>query len=500
MQVLEILLEENFLGSVRPVEVVANVPVSLLVPALVEELNLPQTDSYGRQLAYRLCSAFEGRVFVLPEDKSLGASGIQPGAKLALDCYLVSGFMPSRMPNDQEGYDRSFYSSMTLTDYNNLPALDKHTSALMPSIKKKGRRLTRRAFILLGGAVLGIGTGIGYATYRSSMNSNPTKMEPTVVAKRTPLTKPTIPTMARALLSFTQHQQPVHAVAWSPVGSMLASGANDGRLLIWNTAGVVHTQVQQAGPVRAIAWSPDGQKIAAGAANQVTFLDPLAGTVLARSTHRHTAAVTALAWSTSHSLWMVSGALDKQAVVWNTTTYHTQTIFTRHMSPIESLSWAPDGQTIGSSSLGGVVRVWNAVNGQEVHGYYFDGQTPLHASAFAPSGAQLAVGGDDSIVRLWNGLICLQQRQSEFGTQCMDAPTHLHAHTKTVRTLAWSPDARLLATGGDDGLLAIWYPAQSHVPLFVVHHDTPVQALAWSPDGKQVATGSGNTVTIWEFQ
>jgi len=108
MQVLEILLEENALGSVRPVEVVANVPVSLLVPALVEELNLPQTDSYGRQLAYRLCSAFEGRVFVLPEDKSLGASGIQPGAKLALDCYLVNGFMPTRMPNEQEGYDRSF--------------------------------------------------------------------------------------------------------------------------------------------------------------------------------------------------------------------------------------------------------------------------------------------------------------------------------------------------------------------------------------------------------
>src|SRR6266699_3164151 len=456
MQVLEILLEENALGSVRPVEVVANVPVSLLVPALVEELNLPLTDSYGRQLAYRLCSAFEGRVFVLPEDKSLVASGIQPGAKLALDCYLVSGFMPTRMHNEQEGYDRSFYSSMTLTDYNNLPALDKHTSALMPSIKKKGRRLTRRTFILLGGAVLGI--GIGYATYRSSMNSNPTKMEPTMVSKRTPLTKPTIPTMARALLSFTQHQQPVHAVAWSPVGSMLASGANDGRLLIWNTAGVVHMQVQQAGPIRAIAWSPDGQKIAAGAANQVTFLDPLVGTVLARSTHRHTAAVTALAWTTSHPLWMVSGALDKQA------------------------------------------GVWNATNGQEDHGYYFDGQTPLRASAFAPSGTQLAVGGDDSIVRLWNGLVCLQQRQSEFGNQCMDAPTHLHAHTKIVLTLALSPDARLLATGGDDGLLAIWYPAQSHVPLFVIHHDAPVQALAWSPDGKQVATGSGNTVTIWELQ
>lgn len=500
MQMLEILLEENALGSVRPVEVVANAPVSMLVPALVKELNLPQTDSYGRQLAYRLYSDFEGRVSVLPEDKSLAACGIQPGAKLALDGYVVNGFMPTRMPNAQEPNDPTFYSSMTLTDYSNLPALDKHTSAFMPSVKKKGRRLTRRAFILLGGAVLGIGTGIGYAMYRSSMHSNPAKMEPTIMAARTPLTKPTIPTMARPILSFTQHQQAVHAVAWSLAGSMLASGANDGRLLIWNTAGVVHTQVRQAGPVRAIAWSPDGQKIAAGAANQVTFMDPLTGKVLARSAHRHTAAVTGLAWSISHPLWMVSGALDKQAVVWNTRTYHPQTIFTRHTSPIESLSWAPDGQTIASSSHGGVVRVWNAAGGQEVHGYYFDGQTPLRASAFASSGAQLAVGGDDGIVRLWNGLVCLQQRQSAFGNQCMDAPTHLHAHTKIVRAVAWSPDARLLATGGDDGLLAIWYPAQGHVPLFVVHHDAPVQAITWSQDGKQVATGSGNTVTIWELQ
>ncbi len=497
MQVLEILLEENALGSVRPVEVVANVPVSLLVPALVEELNLPKTDGSGRQLAYRLCSAFEGRVCVLPEDKSLAASDIKPGAKLALDCYVVTGLIPTRM--QQEHCDPTFYSSMTLTDHSNFPALDKHTSALMPSIKKKGSRLTRRAFILLGGAVLGIGTGIGYAMYHSSMRSNPAKMEPTIVATRAPLIKPTIPTMAKAVLSFTQHEQPVHAVAWSPVGSMLASGANDGQLLFWNTAGVVHTKVQQAGPVRALAWSPDGQKIATGAANQVTFLNALTGTTLARSTHHHTAAVSSLAWSIAHPLWIVSGALDKQAIVWNTTTYHPQTIFTRHMSPIESLSWALDGQTIGSSSLGGVVRVWNAVNGQEVHGYYFDGQTPLHASAFAPSGAQLAVGGDDSIVRLWNGLVCLQQRQSGFGNQCMDVPTHLRAHTKIVRALAWSPDARLLATGGDDGLLAIWYPAQRHVPLFVVRHDAPVQALTWSPDGKQIATGAGNTVTIWQL-
>jgi len=79
----------------------------------------------------------------------------------------------------------------------------------------------------------------------------------------------------------------------------------------------------------------------------------------------------------------------------------------------------------------------------------------------------------------------------------MDVPVRLQAHTGNVRTLAWSPDGRFLATGGDDGMLAFWYPAQSQTPLFRVHHNAPVLALAWSSNGKQVATASGNNVTIW---
>jgi WD40 repeat protein len=63
--------------------------------------------------------------------------------------------------------------------------------------------------------------------------------------------------------------------------------------------------------------------------------------------------------------------------------------------------------------------------------------------------------------------------------------------------LAWSPDARFLATGGDDGMLAIWHKAQSQTPLLKVLHSAPVLALAWSADGKQVATASGNSVSIW---
>jgi WD40 repeat protein len=196
-------------------------------------------------------------------------------------------------------------------------------------------------------------------------------------------------------------------------------------------------------------------------------------------------------------LQVVSGGLDKRAVVWNTSTYMPQTIFNGHTTGIESLAWASDGQTIGSSSLGGVVRIWNAGDGQQVHGFFMDAQLPMRAVSFASTGGQLAVGGDDGIVRFWNGLVCGQQVQVNFGTQCLDVPQRLHAHEGRVRTLAWSPDARLLATGGDDGVLAIWYPGQRQAPLLKVKQNGPVLALSWSPTGREVATASGSTVTIW---
>lgn len=504
MQTVQILIEENAYGAVRPMEVAATAPISALVPAIVEELKLPQTDLFGNKLVYILRYPSGGPV--LPEDMSLKASGIDAGVRLALDSYTMEGSVATLMQNRQAHTQPSFYSAQTIADSMSFPALGKDTSAPFPAVrqKKKKRRWTRRAFLILGGAVLGAGSlSFGYAAYRSLL-TNSTGMTMTTSSTMHSAVSPakqqsTIPTTATSMLVFSQHQQAVRSVTWSPDGKMLASGANDAQLLIWDLNGAVHMQKQQADAVRAAAWSPDGQQLAVGAANVVMFLNPLTGTALAQPAQTHTAAVTTLAWSPRQPLQVISGGLDKRAVVWNTTTYMPQTIFTQHTTAIESASWAADGQTVGTSSHGGVVRVWNAENGQQMHGFFMDSQLPMRALSFAASGGQLAVGGDDGIVRLWDGLVCQQQVQAGFGTQCLDMPQRLHAHAGSVRTLAWSPDARFLATGGDDGVLAIWYPAQREAPLLKIQHNAPVLALAWAANGKQVAAASGNNVTIWRL-
>src|SRR5258706_13842707 len=144
MQTVEILIEENAFGAVRAMEVAAQAPVAELVPAVVEELKLPQTDLFGNRLVYMLRYASGGQV--LADDKSLTACGIVPGARLALDSYALEGSVAAVMEGRPVYSPPGFYSSPILTDINSFMLPAKDTSGSFPIVKKKKRRWTRRAF------------------------------------------------------------------------------------------------------------------------------------------------------------------------------------------------------------------------------------------------------------------------------------------------------------------------------------------------------------------
>lgn len=506
MQKLEVLIEENAYGVVRPVEVVADVPVAALVPALVEELKLPQTDLFGKKLVYMLRQTPQGSI--LPEHETLIAAGVEQGALLVLDSYVADAanensadVLNFHVSTGNVVADPQLYSSPTVADMAAFgPVSRSNPSQRLPNPRKKSGT-TRRAFLLLGGAAFVVAaSGAGYAGYRALQNKNGKTAIPTRVAQTMkPTAKPTqaakAPTMATAQIVFKGHHGTVRTVGWSADGTMLASGADDARALIWGTDGAIRHSLQHPTSVHTLAWAADNQRIVTGSNNQVTFFNVANGNVLARSTHQHTAPVASLAWAAHGQMQVVSGAVDTHAIVWNTTNYQVQTTFKRHTSSVESVTWDSSGKTVASVSIGGATRVWNAADGKELHGYFQDAQIATRAAAFAPTGMQLAVGGNDGVVRLWNGLECQKQGM---GAQCMDGPQRLSAAHKPIRAFAWSPDARFLAVGSEDGTLSVWYPAQSTKnPLFKLQQAAAVRSVVWSPDGKKLASASGNNVTIW---
>jgi WD40 repeat protein len=81
---------------------------------------------------------------------------------------------------------------------------------------------------------------------------------------------PASPSPITALYTYRGHTDHVVTVAWSPDGTRIASGSNDGTAQVWDAAngGNGYTYRGHVGRVNTVAWSPDGTRIASGSADQ----------------------------------------------------------------------------------------------------------------------------------------------------------------------------------------------------------------------------------------
>ncbi|GAC1631943.1 MAG: hypothetical protein NVS4B11_32500 [Ktedonobacteraceae bacterium] len=477
-----ITLNIEFPGGRPPVriEVQATDFVGTCVASLVEKFGYPIQDIGGKPVVYQLRPI----------------TSMQPLANTARfrDAQVRSG---TRFTLEAK---EANYATIPLGEQSK--SAESHPSRYVDVHSRRSRRYFLWT-CACGAALAGTGLGMSAAAFGQRYmrrNVGNTGIRP--IASQLP--SPVLLRGATLQSSFTGHQLTVRAVDWSPGGgTMIASGGDDG-LLIWDAAtGTLQQRIAPVAPVRTLTWSPEGQRIVSGAANQVAFYGAFSGTLLARSTGQHTGTITSVAWTGAHLKHVVSAGEDKRAIIWETETYQSQTIFAQHDTPIESVSWAADGQVVASSSQGGAVRVWNAENALQTHGFYNDAAVPMGTCAFAPIGTALAVGGNDGVVRVWNsGLVCQAQQTENAGLVCQDIPLRLPSDGSSLRSLAWSPDGRSLLGGYENGSLHVWLRVQNTLSLaFTLMISPPdvVHSLSWSPDGTRIATAVGSRVLIWQL-
>ena len=162
---------------------------------------------------------------------------------------------------------------------------------------------------------------------------------------------------ARATL--TGHTGALDAVAFSPDGSTLATGADDGTARLWDVR--THAQLAilpgQSGQVASVAFSRDGRILATSDGTVVRLWDVRTHHQLATLTGG-TATVTSVAFSPDGKT-LATGSWDNTVRLWDVQTHHLLAILTGHTGTVWSAVFSPDGNTLATNSDDGTVRLWS---------------------------------------------------------------------------------------------------------------------------------------------
>ena len=323
----------------------------------------------------------------------------------------------------------------------------------------------------------------------------PTVVEATEVAsKKLPMFIEATETVSRKppigtrLLAYRGHNDaPGHTCAWSPDGTLIATGGSNGLLKIWDamTGQLILTcEDCSVALIDAVVWSPDGRRLASASRDKrARVWDASSGQCLL-TYNGHSDLVWAVAWSPDGRR-LASASRDHTVQVWEAASGKPFLSYNGHSSSVRAVAWSPDGRRLASASYDHTVQVWNAASGKAFLTY--NGHSDdVNAVAWSPDGRRLASASRDHTIQVW---------EAASGKPLLS----FNGHSDDVNAVAWSPDGRRLASASDDDTVQVWDAASGKALLSFNGHSSSVWEVAWSPDGRRLASASWDrTVQVWK--
>jgi WD40 repeat protein len=150
------------------------------------------------------------------------------------------------------------------------------------------------------------------------------------------------------------------------------------------------------------------------------------------------------------------------------------------------LAVSPDGSTIAVGTRSGTVAYWDAEGRERRDRRLALAEVPIVSLDFSPDGATLAVAfGSIGDQRAAPPRSAPRLIDVATGREVVELP----GHERTANSIAFSPDGRLVAAGGNAGTIVV-HDSVTGLPVRApIDVGSMVAQLAFSPDGGALATG-----------
>jgi WD40 repeat protein len=298
----------------------------------------------------------------------------------------------------------------------------------------------------------------------------------------------------------------IHAVAFSPDGRSIATGASNGRVALWETSTGKQQWSEKVAnfPVMSVAFSPDHKLLAAGAGQEYKGTEPGIAKVWDIETKKEVASAQpkGVVWGVaftpdSRTLALSGGKWESKAesTLLNIASGELRELpwATGHDHILKGVAISPDGKTLVADCYQSIT-VWSLAESRVL----FETRNLLKdfvlSLAFSPDGKMLATCGapmrgrndnDPGELALW-----------DTATWKPRIPEHLESGG--LIGIAFSPDGKLIAGGGYDEAVHVWDSSTLESKAVYLSQGGMIWTVTFSPDGKTVASaGDDGTLKFW---